>query len=1483
MKKKLLAGIMALALCSTSMPQMVFAEEFTSEAPEETEPEETGETPEVFTDENPATTDDTIGRASTFSSEEIPEFDDEEGNVSAATDGGSTAGTSPIDINNYNNSVYTISTSGSYRFTGTGTETSNRIVIDNVTSGEVKIYLNNVNINTGDGPALQITSTVTAQVCIYLEGQNILKTTLYSSAALQKDNNSGLTITSTNTVTGSLAAQASCGAGIGSGQHIGGASISGNTVSNITISNCSIEASSTNGAGIGSGQHMGGASTSGNTVSNITISNCSIKASSTNGAGIGSGYYVGGASASISGNIVSDITISNSSIEASSTKGAGIGSGHHMGGASASISGNIVSNITISNCSVTTSSTKGAGIGSGMFSVGGASSISGNTVSNITISGGSVKATKIDCTPKDSKNNDVYLCEISNAASSEITIDAVKRNGPYNHSSIDPSDTTLYAWLTGTDHVVTVGNDSRKYSFDSANYSFTRSKVAPTASQFTFTPPSNLTYDGQQKSVTVRPKSDIEGMGSNITVNYFHKDKLINGLPVNAGTYTVKIDIDEGAFYNSITGLTDNNWKFTIEPAPISTSAIQITPYSGTYDGKPHAAISSVTGCPDGCTIKYSIDGTNWKDDCPTVESVADAANTSVYIQISKENYTPWTSKPQNATISPKGISDSDIQITPYSGIYDGSHHKVISSVTGCPDGCTIKYSIDGTNWKDDCPTVESVADAANTSVYIQISKENYTPWTSKPQNATISPKGITINITNFEKTYGTDNPALTFTVPDSKNQLVANDTIESLGIKLTTTAETSSPVNSNGYPITLKSYKNKNYKINAKNGILRINPATFDEDSIKITAYNGTYDGDEHPIITGIFPTGSNVEYSTESPNETTIWSSTCPNVKTVANAQKTNVWIKISKDNYATKIYGPIQATINPASEAPGYPSTAKISVPWSCKKVNEIAANLLPANWKWQTEDAAKDLQVGNNSAAAIYTGEDKGNYVSETVTYTIIRSKCEHKHTAERYYSSPSCTSSGYSGDTYCKDCNETISYGYTISAYGHDYDNGVITTEPTAETDGIITYTCKWCKHQDTKTLGKLGDGEPYIEGSFQKKGWDAVNDLIKVSKEKDTISITLNGAKVLPATVLSEIKGKDISLNLDMENGFIWKINGTSITAETPADTDLSVTNTAEYIPAALYSLISTNQNDFGFHLGRSGAFDFPAVLSVKADASCAGLMANLFWYDVENGVLQCIQTVTVGGAFERSIPYADFTLSKGQDYFIAFGTESLNGRVIHTDGSITDENGAYLRPADAKISSHSIDRNKLTVKLSKGCAGAQGYDFVISKKSNMLQTGKFSKKVSSTGKPQASFRYLAKGTWYVAARSWVLDAQGNKVYGSWTKIKKIKITVVTPQQPKIRNITVKGNTVTVTYTKCKNATGYEILLGNKYKTSAGEKYPVKKYVKRTEGKNTVTVTFTNVKKGTWYVTVRSWNKTSKDKSRVYSPYSDIKKFKVKK
>ena len=1191
MKKKLLAGILALALCSTNMPpQTIFAGEFTSGNPDVVSEEET---PEIFTNEEQEAAGETDEELSVFSSEEVPEFDDAPDEAMAATENAQNGVIDLTEDANVTDGVYTINIAEDYKFTcKKSPETSNRIVVDGTNTSEqhnINIYLDNVNIKTSAGSALQINNNVKATVTIYLTGINNLTTTNQSSAGLQKDNEAQLIITNaSDTTTGILKASSDgsgYGAGIGSGNY--------GSCKNITINSGFVDAKSKFGAGIGSG-HQG-------SCDNITIKSGSVNAKSMNGAGIGGGHQ----------GSCNNITINSGSVNAKSMHGAGIGSGNYGS----------CNNITIKSGSVTASSTSGAGIGGGLY----------GSCNNITISGGSVNA-QVGCTPHqnldssgsyDPKSPEVYLYVIPNKKTELVAIDN-KVWEPSNHKAVESTNTNLYAWLTGEDHLITVGEETKSYIFNSNLGTFSEGKRDVTSDIFEFNG-SEFTYDGNTHSPNITTKNNIKGVG-NFSVKYFKENDPTNEItvPKDVGTYTVKITVEEGDFYKESSGyLTSDDWKFAIKLTPT------ITTYTDEYDGDAHPVINiDQKTIPSDSTIEYSIN--------------------------------------------------------------DGQTWNILNS-------------------NNDIPTVRTVTEAENTKIFIRISNSNYVIWTSQEYKAIIS--------------------------------------------------------------------------------------------------------------------------RATQTPNFPS--------------------------------------------------PSNTKIPVPWSCKKVGDITT-ILPEHWIWKDTDKSKELKVEEPiSADAVYNGTDKGNYVTETVTYTITRKECEHKNTVGVYYSSPSCTSNGYSGDTYCNDCERTIYYGSTIPAYGHDYDNGVITTEPTAETDGIITYTCKRCKHQDTKNLGKLGDGEPYIEGSFQKKGWDAVNDLIKASKEKDTISITLNGAKVFPATVLSEIKGKDISLNLDMENGFIWKINGTSITAETPADIDLSVTNTAEYIPAALYSLISANQNDFGFHLGRNGAFDFPAVLSVKADASCAGFMANLFWYDVENGVLQCIQTVTVGGAFERSIPYADFTLSKGQDYFIAFGTESLNGRVIHTDGSITDENGVYLRPANTKISSHSIDRNKLTVKLSKGCAGAQGYDFVISRKSDMLKTGKFSKTVSSTGKPQASFRYLAKGTWYVAARSWVLDVQGNKVYGSWTKIKKIKITVVTPQQPKIKNITVKGNTVTVTYTKCKNATGYEILLGNKYKTSAGEKYPVKKHLKRTG--NTTTVTFTNVKKGTWYVTIRAWNQTSKDKSRVYSPYSSMKKFKTKK
>ena len=84
MRKKLLAGVMALALCSTNMlPQAIFAGEFTSGNLEEV----TEETPEIFTDEEQDTAKEASEDISVFSPEDVPAFSDETENVEALSKG----------------------------------------------------------------------------------------------------------------------------------------------------------------------------------------------------------------------------------------------------------------------------------------------------------------------------------------------------------------------------------------------------------------------------------------------------------------------------------------------------------------------------------------------------------------------------------------------------------------------------------------------------------------------------------------------------------------------------------------------------------------------------------------------------------------------------------------------------------------------------------------------------------------------------------------------------------------------------------------------------------------------------------------------------------------------------------------------------------------------------------------------------------------------------------------------------------------------------------------------------------------------------------------------------------------------------------------------------------------------------------------------------------------------------------------------------
>ena len=402
MKKKLLAGILALALCSTNMPpQTIFAGEFTSGNPDVVSEEETLE---IFTNEEQEAVGETDEELSVFSSEEIPEFNDTPDEAMAAAENAQNEVIDLTDNTKVSGGVYTITSAGDYKFTCSNSqETANRIVVDGTHISEkdnIKIYLDNVNINTSTGSALQIQSSVQAQVYIYLEGINKLNSGW--NAALQKDNAAKLTIDNSPNTTGELIAISSYGAGIGGGSN-------GGSGSNITISGGFVTATSSIGAGIGGGF--------GNTGSNITISGGSVTATSTRGAGIGGGS---------NGGTCSNIAISGGSVTATSTYGVGFGCPPHK---------------------------------------------------NLNSTG---------------NNPEVYLCTVSNPQKRNISIDGVDWI-TYNHVTNNSVDNNLYAWLTGADHTITVGNDKRTYSFNQTNNQFIRIKTDPTAAQFDYTQ-LNFTY-----------------------------------------------------------------------------------------------------------------------------------------------------------------------------------------------------------------------------------------------------------------------------------------------------------------------------------------------------------------------------------------------------------------------------------------------------------------------------------------------------------------------------------------------------------------------------------------------------------------------------------------------------------------------------------------------------------------------------------------------------------------------------------------------------------------------------------------------------------------------------------------------------------------------------------------------------------------------------------------------------------------------------
>ena len=98
------------------------------------------------------------------------------------------------------------------------------------------------------------------------------------------------------------------------------------------------------------------------------------------------------------------------------------------------------------------------------------------------------------------------------------------------------------------------------------------------------------------------------------------------------------------------------------------------------------------------------------------------------------------------------------------------------------------------------------------------------------------------------------------------------------------------------------------------------------------------------------------------------------------------------------------------------------------------------------------------------------------------------KCAHEDTVLINDEPATCEEEGYSGDTYCNDCETTIAYGSVVDPLGHDYKTERV--EPQIGVEGLITRTCSRCGDVQKETIPALeaytvtfldDDGEVFYE------------------------------------------------------------------------------------------------------------------------------------------------------------------------------------------------------------------------------------------------------------------------------------------------------------------------------------------------------------------------------------------------------------------
>ena len=129
---------------------------------------------------------------------------------------------------------------------------------------------------------------------------------------------------------------------------------------------------------------------------------------------------------------------------------------------------------------------------------------------------------------------------------------------------------------------------------------------------------------------------------------------------------------------------------------------------------------------------------------------------------------------------------------------------------------------------------------------------------------------------------------------------------------------------------------------------------------------------------------------------------------------------------------------------------------------------AEALIKKAHKHEYTSKVKKAATCTEDGIMLYTCKDNDDSYEKVIPAT------GHQNTELRNVKSATCASEGYTGDTYCKDCNTKLLTGKTIAKKNHNWDAGKITTKATCTKKGIKTYTCSVCKGTKTEDIAATG-------------------------------------------------------------------------------------------------------------------------------------------------------------------------------------------------------------------------------------------------------------------------------------------------------------------------------------------------------------------------------------------------------------------------